>query len=52
LRQLADGQLVLANIEEDQRLNVVDIADALAVQFRLHDVQKLAVQAFDQRDSA
>src|SRR3546814_12151237 len=50
LGELADGKLLLADVEEDQRLNVVEVADALAIEIGLDDFEALAVQPLDQPD--
>src|SRR3546814_4671335 len=44
LGELADGELLLADVEQDQRLDVVQVADALAVEVGLDDLEALAVE--------
>src|SRR3546814_12436314 len=48
LGELADGELLLADVEQDQRLDVVQVADALAVEVGLDDLEALAVEPLDQ----
>src|SRR5947209_3217068 len=47
--KLARGQLLVADIVEEQRLHRIDIAASAAVEFILNDVQKAAMQTLDQR---
>ena len=49
-RQLADRQLVGPDIEQNQRLDVVDVLNAQTVEFSPHEFEKLAMQPLDQRD--
>ncbi len=49
-RKLAHRQLVIADIEQDHRLDVVDVLNIAAVQLDLKHIEKAAVQAFDQLD--
>jgi hypothetical protein len=47
VRQFADSQLFLADIGQDERLDIVDIGDTRTVQFYLDDFKELPVQTFD-----
>ncbi len=49
-RQLADGHLEIADVEQDHGLHVVDVVHALGVELELDHFQELAVQALDERD--
>ena len=51
LGEFAHRQLLLADIEEDQGLNVVEVTNAQAVQLGLDHFKALAVQTLDQRYS-
>ena len=43
-RQLADRHLGVAEVEQHQRLHIVDVANIGAVEFQLHDFKKLPVK--------
>ena len=47
--QFARGQLLVADVVEQQRLHGVDVATIAAVEFVLDDVEQTAVKAFDER---
>ena len=50
LGQFPHRQFLGANVEQDQGLDVVHIADGQTIKLRLHQFQALAVQALDQLD--
>jgi hypothetical protein len=50
VRQFTDRQLFLTDIEQNQRLNIVDVLDPETVKLCFHDLQKLAVEPLDQFD--
>src|SRR3546814_332117 len=50
LGEFADREFLLADVEEDQGLDVVDVVDAERIEFRLDHVEKLPVQTLDQRN--
>jgi hypothetical protein len=47
--QLTRGQLLVADVEEQERLHRVDVGAALAIEFVLDDVEQTAMQPLDQR---
>jgi hypothetical protein len=47
-RQFPHGQGLVADVGQDQRLNIVDVLNAQAVELRLDDVEKPTVEALDQ----
>src|SRR5690242_3333599 len=47
--QLTRGQLLVADVEQQQRLHGVDVGAAPAVEFVLDDVKQAAMQPLDQR---
>src|SRR6266568_6415606 len=49
-RQLADGHLGVADVEQHQALHVVDVVDAKPFELQLHDFEKMAVKPLDQRN--
>jgi hypothetical protein len=49
--ELAHGELLLVDVEEDQGLDVVDVLDAEAVELGLDHFQEPAVQPLDQVDA-
>src|SRR5262245_25597858 len=49
--QLAGGQLLLADVEQKQRLHCVDVGAAAAVELVLDDVEQAAMQPLDQSQS-
>jgi hypothetical protein len=48
--QLADRHFRIADVEQHQTLNVVDVVDAKPVELQLHDFEKLAVETLDERN--
>jgi hypothetical protein len=48
--QLANGQLFLADVKQDQRLDIVDVADARAVQFSLDNFKTATVKTLNGSD--
>ena len=50
VRQLADSQLVLADVIQDHRLDVVHVLDVLPLKLPLHYFKKLSMKPFDQVD--
>jgi hypothetical protein len=51
LRQLTDGQFIGSDIEQDERLDVINVPDALAIKLGFNDIKELTVHPFDQRNS-
>ena len=50
-RQLADRQVVVADVVQNQALNVVDVVDTSPLQLGLHEFEELAMQSLDQEDA-
>src|SRR5512132_2410017 len=48
LDEIADGDLLLADIRDEQRLDAVDVANAQAIQFSAEQIEKPAMQPLDQ----
>ena len=46
--QFADRELLLADVRQDQSLDIVDIGDARSVELHLHDPEKLPMQPLDE----
>ena len=49
-RQLADGHLGIADIEQHHSLDIVDVVDAEPFELQLHDLEKMPVKALDERN--
>src|SRR5690349_19982684 len=49
--ELARGQLLVADVEEQQRLHTVDLMLVAAIQLVLDHVQQLTMQTFNQIES-
>ena len=49
--QFARGQLLVADVVEQQRLHRIDVGAAAAIEFVLDDVEQPAMQPLDQRQS-
>src|SRR5208283_2354089 len=47
--QLAGGQLLVADVEQQQRLHGVDVGAAAPIELVLDDVEKAAMQPLDHR---
>ena len=50
LHEFTDAQFGIAQVEEDQGLNVVEVADIATLKLGLDDLERKTVQALDQRD--
>src|SRR5262249_6691708 len=48
--QFADRQLLVADVEENEGLDVVDVLDAEAIKLELHHFEEVAVQALDEKN--
>src|SRR5207248_8588384 len=49
--QLADSDLRVAHVEQQQGLHVVDVVDSQCVEFEFDDIEKLPVKPLDQQDN-